>query len=120
MNQPKKTASTDGFVLVPQAEQTPKQVYFDGVTGMAVGAAVCKLDFHQVLGVEDGTSRELRKIVLTAVLPTAVLVEFCQNTLQSLAANSEILRAALVEHERKIGSGLPSPAAASPATKSPA
>lgn len=65
-----------------------------------MGAVNCKLDLHQVLGIDE--KGEKRKIVQTLVIPTASLVELCNVILSNFSQNTEILRAALKEQEQKI------------------
>lgn len=65
-----------------------------------MSAANCKLDLHQVLGIDE--KGEKRKIVQTLVIPTASLVELCNIVLSNFSQNSEILRAAFKEQEQKI------------------
>lgn len=102
MTQSKQAKTTADFLLLPEEKEAVQQIFFDGISGMTVGAANCKLHFHQVLGIDEKTSKEQRKIVLTAVIPTAALVELCQTTLQSMAENSEALKFALTQQQERI------------------
>jgi hypothetical protein len=88
------------FVIVPHSDQYPSQLFCDGVTGFSIGAANCKLDLHQVLGVDE--RGEIRKIVQSLVMPTASLVDLCHFVLEHFSQNSAALRAALEEQEQKI------------------
>ena len=92
----------NGFVLVPQEENICEQVFFDGVTEMLVGAANCKISFHQVVGVDASTAKERRKLVLTAVLPMSSMAELCVNFLNTVGQNKEVLENALHEHKNKV------------------
>ena len=87
------------FSIVQQSEQTPAQLFCDGVTGVTVSAANFKLDLHQVIS-GDGTA-EKRKIVQTLVIPTAALVELCEMVLIGIRT-SPTMSAALDEHRAKI------------------
>lgn len=88
------------FVIVPHSDQYPSQLFCDGVTGLSIGAANCKLDLHQVLGVDE--RGEKRKIVQTLVIPTASLVELCRTVLENFSKNTAVMRSALEEQEQKI------------------
>lgn len=90
----------DDAVTPLQSQQTSEHVYFDGVAGMRVGAANCKVDFFQDVLVK-GTDREQRNVQLTAVIPTAAMVTFCINFLNSVEANKETLEKALSEQRDK-------------------
>lgn len=73
------------YSLVQQSEQTPIQVFCDGVTGMTMSAANFKLDLHQVIGGDEKGER--RKIVQTLVMPTVSLVELCRLVLRAVEGN---------------------------------
>lgn len=81
---------------------TSSQVYFDGISGILLAAANCKVSMHQVVGVDDKTQTEQRKVALTAVFPTAALVEFCKTLLKTVEDNKDKLDAALSEQRSKI------------------
>lgn len=106
MKQTKSASSAPQTIEILQHTlDSAQQMYFDGVSSIDFGAANCKLHFYQIVGRDQDTNVEQRKIVLTAVMPTAALAELCLSTLKNIDGNIPRLKDALVEHERKIFAG---------------
>lgn len=101
MQQPIQPLRADKFTVVHTPNASPEQLFCDGVAGISMGSANTKLDLYQIIG-NDPTKGELRKVVLTAVIPTGQLVEFCNHLLSAVRGNSKVLQGALTEQSRKI------------------
>lgn len=82
-------------------EQAPQQFY-DGIVGVAISPSVSKVHFHQVTATDLEKKIEHRKVLLTAVLPTSALIEFCVNTIVGLSSNSDVLQGQLEQHSAKV------------------
>lgn len=74
------------YAIVNSPLDVPQQV-IDGFSGLLLGASFTKVHFHQVLGLSEG--KEQRKLVMTMVVPTPVLAEFCFKTLATIRANKD-------------------------------
>lgn len=88
------------FQVVPQTEQYPPQVFCDGIAGMVMTAAVCKLDLFQVVGTDDHGER--RKLTQTLVIPTAALMQLSRAVIDNMEKNAPALKAAFAGQESEI------------------
>ena len=85
MKQPKSASMAPQTIeVLPHTFDSAQQMYFDGVTSIDFGAANCKLHFYQIVGRDQDTNAEQRKIVLTAVMSTAALADLCLSTLNNI------------------------------------
>lgn len=107
MNKTENQLPQNNFIIIPESEITCEQLYVDGVSGTMMGPANSKIAFHQVVSVDPLTMQEKRKIVLNTIIPTSVLVEFCQNILKGIQENSNMMKTAISENEAKILSNIP-------------
>jgi hypothetical protein len=88
-----RNVPTPSSEVQPGSAETATQQYFDGASGVAIGPAVSRVHFHQVVrGADASNATELRKITLVAVVPTLALVELCTNFLAAVRKNSDTLR----------------------------
>lgn len=95
-----KSTQSEKFVVVSQSETFPPTLYCDGVNGVSVSAANCRLDLFVVVGSDD--AGEKRKLVQTLIIPTAALAEMCRQVLSGFVGGREMLTKALAQHEQKI------------------
>lgn len=89
------------FVMTSAEEEFPSQIFCDGVSGIVVSAAHCKLHLYQAAGT-DADNAEKRKIVQTLVIPTAALAELCRSVLVNLSEHAPMLRQALTAQQENI------------------
>lgn len=87
-------------ILPPNQPITP-QMFFDGYSHLLVSAANTKITFHQLVSITD-KGAEQRKMALTAVLPTAALVEMCQAILENIKLNESGLLTAMEDQNKKL------------------
>ena len=104
LNEAKHNLPTSHTVVADSKFVAP-QVFCDGIGGITISASVCKLDLHQVVGIEKQV--EQRRVTQTVVIPTASLVEFCQILLGNITGNASKMQEAFAEQQRKVFSSVP-------------
>ncbi len=92
------------ITVIPESMQSATQMYADGL-GAMVGIPVSKIQFQSIVGVDEKTGNELRRITVLATVPTSTLIEFCQNTLKGIAENEKALSDALGGFSAQVLSG---------------
>ncbi|HUW36281.1 MAG TPA: hypothetical protein VMV91_03025 [Rhodocyclaceae bacterium] len=101
MSDTKDTQQTS-FIVTPGSAQSAQQIFMDGVSGVMLGGAVSKIQFHVVVGHDTDTKAELRQVTLSITMPTVSLVDFCNQTLKAVSENSHLLKNLLDEAQTKI------------------
>ena len=102
LNEAKHNLPTSHTVVADSKFVAP-QVFCDGIGGITISASVCKLDLHQVVGIEKQV--EQRRVTQTVVIPTASLVEFCQIILANINTNAVQMKEAFSQQQSKIFAG---------------
>jgi len=101
------TTEKSKSVLLPGSAENAPVYFVDGVAGIALGPAVCRIQFHQVVAAASGEKAEVRKVVVNAVVPTAALVELCVNTLAAISNNAPALKNVMDLQAEQMFSSLP-------------
>ncbi|MBW8892725.1 MAG: hypothetical protein JF617_11495 [Burkholderiales bacterium] len=95
------------IVVLPGSVENAPVYFVDGVAGIALGPAVCRVQFHQVISSNTAEKSEVRKVVVNAVVPTAALVELCVNTLAAISNTAGPLKEVMDAQAEKMFQSLP-------------
>jgi hypothetical protein len=63
-------------------EGAPSQLFVDGFIGMLHSPANSKITFYQTVEIDQETKREIRKRVVTLVIPNSSMVDLCRKFLK--------------------------------------
>lgn len=89
-NQP----DTAPFVYVGSETPSCQQMFFDGYSTVLMSPTTSKVTFYQTIGF-DPDGREKRKEMLTLVLPTIAMADYCQKFLQNMTSNADAIKSAV-------------------------
>lgn len=78
MTLPRQYDVSEQQEFVSLGRASSPELFVDGFSQVMIGFPISKIVFHSVIEPKDGKEKEIRKIVQTLTMPTAVAVELAK------------------------------------------